>query len=262
MVTDRTKDIGGLAIGVAIGVALGIALRNIALGQLHRCAAGMMSGMREKVIMRKPVLLIHVIVSSLLWSSFAPAQSPAKTESMRPVKRQVLTSTYLPSIRVRFDRRFRYVGSQKFILYGRAQVEQHFFVYADKQRRIKGMYMVQFEGYLPSVNATYDYPATNTVNLAGQTYIANGERIPNVSAALKQDSQSDVAHAASFLESKGYIIGESIIFQRFVRLVDEAKRNEFILLYVEDTGTATSAENEKARQEFSGRALKGFTILR
>jgi excinuclease UvrABC ATPase subunit len=214
--------------------------------------------------MKKTLLLIYVITSSLLSSSFAPAQSPTKTESnqMRPVKRQVLTSAYLPSIRVKFDKRFKYVGSQKFILYGRAQVEQHFFVDADKQRRIKGMYMVQFEGYLPNVNATYDYAATKTVNLGGQTYIANAESIPNVSAALKQDPLSDVARAASFLESKGFRISESIIFQRFVRLVDGAKRNEFILLYVEDTDTVASAENEKASQEFSSRALKGFTILK
>lgn len=213
--------------------------------------------------MKKTRLLIYVIASSLLSSSFALAQSPAKTESgqMRRVKRQVLTSAYLPPIRIRFDKRFKYVGSQKFVLYGRARVEQHFFVDADKQRRIQGMYMVQFEGYLPNVSATYDYPVTKTVNLAGQTYIANAESIPNVSAALKQEPQSDVARAASFLESKGYRVGESIIFQRFVRLVDEAKRNEFILLYVEDTGTGASVENEKASQEFSSRALKGFKIL-
>ena len=214
--------------------------------------------------MKKTPLLICVIVSSLLSSSFAPAQSPTKTESnqTRAVKRQVLTSTYLPSIRVRFEKRFKYVGSQKFILYDRAQVEQYFFVDADNQQRIKRMYMVQFEGYLPNINATYDYPATQTVNLGGQTYIVNAESIPNVSAALKQNPQSDVARAASFLESKGYRISESIMFQRFVRLVDEAKRNEFILLYVEDTGTGASAENEKARQEFSSRALKGFTIVK
>jgi hypothetical protein len=29
---NRTKDIGGLAIGVALGAALGIALKNMALG--------------------------------------------------------------------------------------------------------------------------------------------------------------------------------------------------------------------------------------
>jgi hypothetical protein len=233
----------------------------------HPCAfilaAASLGLAARNVPMKKTLLLIYVIASSLLSSSFAPAQSPTKTESsqMRPVKRQVLTSTYLPSIRVRFDKRFKYVGSQKFILYGRAQVEQHFFV-ADKQRHIKGMYMVQFEGYLPNVNATYDYSVTQTVNLGGQSYIANAENIPNVSAALKQDPQSDVARAASFLESKGYRIGESIIFQRFVRLVDEAKRNEFILLYVEDRSTGASAENEKASQEFLSRALKGFTILK
>jgi hypothetical protein len=214
--------------------------------------------------MKKTLLWIHAIASSLLLSSFALAQTPTKTESnqMRRVKGQVLTSTYLPSIRVRFDKRFKYLGSQKFILYDRAQVEQHFFVDADNQQRIKRMYMLQFEGYLPNVNATYDYPATETVNLAGQTYLVNAETIPSVSAALKQAPESDVARAASFLERKGYRTSESIMFQRFVRLVDEAKRNEFILLYLEDTGTGAAADLEKARQEFSSRALKGFTILR
>ena len=139
--------------------------------------------------MKKTLLLIHAIASTLLLSSLALAQSPTKTESnqMRRVKRQVLTSTYLPSIRVRFDKRFKYVGSQKFILYDRAQVEQHFFVDADNQQRIKRMYMVQFEGYLPNINATYDYPVTKTVNLAGQAYLVNAESISSVAAALKQD---------------------------------------------------------------------------
>jgi len=181
---------------------------------------------------------------------------------MRLVKRQVLTSTSLPPIRIKFDKAFKYVGSQSFILYDRAQVEQHFFVNADKQKRIKRMYMMQFEGYLPNIKATYDYPVTKTVTLGGQTYIVNSEGIPNVPAVLKQNPQSDVTRAASFLDSKGYRISESIMFQRFVRLVDDAKRNEFILLYVEDTATGAFAENEKARQEFSGRALKGFRILK
>jgi hypothetical protein len=195
---------------------------------------------------------------------FALAQSSANTEppQTRRVKGQVLISTDLPSIRLRFDKRFKYVGSQKFILYDRAQVEQHFLVDADDQRRIKRMYMVQFEGYLPGINATYDYSVTTTVDLGGETYIANVESIPNVSAALKQNPQSDVARAASFLESTGYHISESIMFQRFVRLVDEAKRNEFILLYVEDAGAGTPSEKEKAMREFQSRALKGFTVLR
>jgi len=215
--------------------------------------------------MRKyfPVTFATVFVGLLL-PAIVSAQSANKSAATqtRSVKGRVLTSTSLPPIRIKFDKAFKYVGSQSFILYDRAQVEQIFFVNADNQGRIKRMYMMQFEGYLPKIKAAYDYPAMKTVNLGGQTYIVNAESIPNVPAALKQNPQSDVTRAASFLESKGYRISESIIFQRFVRLVDEAKRNEFILLYIEDTATGAFAENEKAREEFSSRALKGFTILK
>ena len=186
-------------------------------------------------------------------------QSDVDSQTRR-VKGQILTSASLPPIRIRFGKAFKYVGSQQFILYDRAQVEQHFFVDADKQQRIKRMYMVQFEGYLPNISGSYNYPVTKTVSLAGQSYIVDAEVIPNVPAAIKQDAQSDVARAASFLEGKGYRIGEGIVFQRFVRLVDEAKRSEFILLYVEDLSGAgvDAAEKEKAMQEFSGRALKRY----
>ena len=212
---------------------------------------------------RKTFLIAAVFVSSLLLSSIAYAQSDVDSQTRR-VKGQILTSASLPPIRIRFGKAFKYVGSQQFILYDRAQVEQHFFVDADKQQLIKRMYMVQFEGYLPNISGSYNYPVTKTVSLAGHSYIVDAEVIPNVPAAIKQDAQSDVARAASFLEGKGYRIGEGIVFQRFVRLVDEAKRSEFILLYVEDLSGAgvDSAEKERAMQEFSGRALKGFKILK
>ena len=124
--------------------------------------------------------------------------------------------------------------------------------------------MVQFEGYLPNISGSYNYSVTKTVSLAGHSYIVDAEVIPNVPAAIKQDAQSDVARAASFLEGKSYRIGEGIVFQRFVRLVDEAKRSEFLLLYVEDLSEAgvDAPEKEKAMQEFSRRALKDFEILK
>src|SRR5438874_10834302 len=209
-------------------------------------------------------VLFRVVFVGLLLPAIASAQSLnyPKPKGTRHVKGRVLTSTSLPPIRIKFDKAFKYVGSQSFILYDRAQVEQHFFVDADKQQRIKRMYMMQFEAYLPNIKAIYDYPLTKTVNLGGQTYIVNSEGIPNVPAALKQNPQSDVTRAASFLESKGYRISDSIMFQRFVRLVGDAKRNEFILLYVEEAVTGASVEDGKRRQDISGRALKGFRILK
>lgn len=204
-------------------------------------------------------LLCILMFTCCLQQSRAQATGNTKPEQTRVVNGQVLTSPSLPSIRLEFDNKFKYAGTQKFILYERAQVEQFFFVDADDQRRIKRMYWVQFEGYLPGVDASYNYPVTETVNLGGQTYIVNSERIANVSAALKHDPQSDAAHTASFLESKGYRLNESIRFQRFVRLVDEPKRNEFIVLYIEDASAEASGGDDK---EFLARAMKGFTILK
>ena len=209
--------------------------------------------------MRKTLLLTFMLAGSLLCSTLAFAQSGTRT---RVVKGQVLTSSHVPPINLKFDKAFTYAGTQSFVLYGRAQVEQYFFVAADSRRLIKRMCMVQFESYLPGISGAYNYAVTKTIDLAGQTYIADFEVVPNVSAAIKQDPQSDVTRAASFLEGKGYLIGKGIAFQRFVRLVDEAKRSEFILLYVEDLVGAgfDAADRERARQDFTSRALKGFKI--
>src|SRR5438309_9876764 len=100
--------------------------------------------------MKKTLLLILTLASSLMLSSFAFAQASAKTEAnqTRRIKSQVLTSIYLPSICFRFDKRFKYVGSKKFVLFDRAEVEVYFFVDADSQQRITRMYSVQFEGHL------------------------------------------------------------------------------------------------------------------
>lgn len=71
-----------------------------------------------------------------------------------------------------------------------------------------------------------------------------------------------VARAASFLESKGFRIGEEITFQRFVRVVDEAKQNEKILLYVEAGNALGSTQKEKMTEQFLERAVKGLKVLK
>jgi len=214
--------------------------------------------------MKKIFLFAFTLAAWSLMSGISPGQSPgaARSDQPRLVKGQVLTSTNLPSIRIRFDKRFKYVGSQKFILYDRAQVEQVFFVDADNEKRVERMYMIQFEGYLPNVDATYNYAVEKTIDLGGQTYIINTETIPNVQAALNQDPRSDSAHAGAFLAGKGFRFSESVMYQRFVRLVDQTKRNEFILVYIEETGTIAVPDKDRAMQELSTHALKGFTILK
>ena len=157
----------------------------------------------------------------------------ARLDELRTVSGQVLRSTKTPKVELRFDKQFKYAGSQDFILYDVARAEQHFFVDADKQGRISRMYWVQFEGYLPSNTNTYRYKANKTVKLGGLEFIADAYA-RNVKATPGRPD-SDGARARAFLEGKGYRMpGDEILSQRLVHLVDQSKRDELMIIYLED----------------------------
>jgi len=89
----------------------------------------------------------------------------------RSVKDQLLTSQEMPAVRIEFDKGFKYAGGHSFILYDVAHAEQHFFVDADKEGRVKRMYWVQFEGHLPSNTHAYRYKVNKTTNIGGLEFI-------------------------------------------------------------------------------------------
>ena len=112
------------------------------------------------------------VALSFAISSAAACVRPASTVTdslaavvqTRTVKDRVLTSTQLPAVKIEFAEPFKYAGGHSFVLYEVANAEQHFFVDADKDGRVKRMYWVQFEGYLPSNTHSYDYKSPNTVH--------------------------------------------------------------------------------------------------
>ena len=189
------------------------------------------------------------------------------------VQGQVLTSAGMPSLRLKFDKAFKYAGTQSFVLYEVANAEQHFFVDADKAGRIKRMYWIQFEGYLPSNNHTYKYPVTKTVKLAGLDFIADAYA-RNVKANPGRPD-SDGSRARAFLESKGHrMANDEVIFQRLVHLVDESRRAEIMIIYLENLSAmgltaADVAEGGKAFAQWNQiskglleRALKNMEVSR
>ena len=220
--------------------------------------------------MSKFLSLILAVSFLGLLPDYTRAQSPSP---QRRVEGQVLTSTALPALRLKFDAALKFTGNQSFTLHGVAQAEQYYFVEADEQRRIKRMFIVQFEGFLPGNDNTYNYPANKTIRLGEHDYITNAAAVPNVSASLKQNPDTDAAHAAAFLESKGYRHGEDVLFQRFIRVVDEAKRHEFILIYIEDLrgsgfaatdlakGGRAAEQRDRVFQDLQNRALKSLEAL-
>ncbi|HEU4480226.1 MAG TPA: hypothetical protein VFR80_17030 [Pyrinomonadaceae bacterium] len=178
---------------------------------------------------------------SLALSSAAACVRPANTVTdsiavvaqTRTVKDRVLTSTQLPAVQIEFAEPFKYAGGHSFVLYEVANAEQHFFVDADKDGRVKRMYWVQFEGYLPSNTHSYDYKSPKKVNIGGLDFFADAYARNIKVNAGRPDSDGNRARA--FLASKGYRLGsDEVISQRLVNLIDEAKRNELMIIYLED----------------------------
>nr|AIA13470.1 Unknown Function [uncultured bacterium] len=234
--------------------------------------------------MKRTILVVIAIVALKLLSSVAlygqaaqrsPTANQERGPSAQPQRRvqgRTLISDALPPIKVRFDKAFRYVGRQSFILYNSAQVEQFFFI-AATGGRIKRMFMVQFEGYLPDNTHTYNYDLSNTLELGGVEFMQD-TAVANVPTFRKQYPDSDAGRAAAFLEGKGYQLeSEDIVYQRFIRLVDEARRNELLIIYYENLGgtgfTAAdlsekgskAGQREKVFQAVRKRALKSFKVL-
>jgi hypothetical protein len=197
----------------------------------------------------------------------------AVEQAARRVEGRELISAARPAVRIKFDEAFKYVGTQKFTLYDVAHAEQHFFVDADPDGLIRRLYWVQFEGYLPDNKHTYDYEMKETLNLGGFAFgtDARAAKIP----AGAQRPDSDGGRAQSFLESKGYrMASDEVLMRRFVHLLDESKRDELLVIYVEDlkgTGHTAAELSEKGSaaskwDEVSKgllkRALSGMKISR
>lgn len=227
--------------------------------------------------MKKIFWLFVAAISFSVLSTTALAQTNAsttqKSKSFRTVKGQVITSTEKPAAKIEFDKRFKYVGGHEFILYNVANAEQHFYVDADKDGRIKRMYWVQFEGYLPNNSHKYNYKVNKTANIGGLEFIADAAARSMKGSQGRPDSDSNRARA--FLESKGFrLASDEVMSQRLVHLIGEPKRDELMIIYLEDlsaTGltAANLAPNGKAAAQWEemskgllDRAVKGLKITR
>ena len=226
-------------------------------------------------------LILVITVATLSCVAFAQTNSnpngtqtdtkPAPTMT-RTVRGQVLTSKNTPTVRIEFDKAFKYVGAQSFVLYNVANAEQHFFVEADKNGRLTRFYWIQFEGYLPDNTHTYDYNSPKIVNSGGFDFYADS--YPRSLTGNLGRPDSDGNRARAFLAAKGFKMASTeVMYQRLVHLVDKTKRSELMIIYAEDlTGTGLTAadlnEGGSARarwaelsQSLLNRALKNMKIV-
>ena len=180
-------------------------------------------------------LLILLVIMSVVSCSQTPSAGPR-----RGVRGHTIRSTDKPAVDLKFGKDFKYAGGQSFVLYNVATAEQHFYVDADKDGRVKRLYWIQFEGFLPNNSHVYEYEVTKLVNIGGFDFIAD-----SWARNIKTDPgrpDGDGARARAFLESKGYkLASDEVISQRLVHMVSDKKRDELMIIYLEVSPPGSAA---------------------
>jgi hypothetical protein len=173
-------------------------------------------------------LLKHSIVV-ILCCSFLATQTKAPE---RNVEGNVITSKRDPAVRIRLPKSVRYVGADRWVLYGIADCELHAFIDVDDQKNVRRLYWVQFEGYLPTKpDLRHMYDSPRHTNIGGMDFYvdtwikANDEEV---------QAGSDREHIEALIRARGYKMPTAMMYVRLVHLLDEQKRKELMIIYGED----------------------------
>ena len=189
-------------------------------------------------------MLKHTI-AAILFCTVLAAQTKTRE---RTVVGNVITSERDPKVRVQLPKSARYVGADRWVLYGIADCELHAFVDADEQKNVQRLYWIQFEGYVPTkpeLKHTYDSP--RHTNISGMDfYVDTWIRTSDE----EMQPGSDREHIEALIRANRHKMPAAMMYVRLVHLLDEQKRKELMIIYGEDlapTGFAAADLRESGK---------------
>ncbi len=177
-------------------------------------------------------LLQRIFIVIPLCIFLAPQSATQSPPPDRKVDGNVLTSEHDPAVRIRLPHSAQYAGADRWILYDIADCELHAFVDADPKNNVKGLYWIQFEGYVPTrPELRHNYRSPRHANLGGKDFFLD-TWVRAKNADVKPGG--DVEHIQALIESKGYHLPDAMMYVRLVHLLDEQDRKELMVIYGED----------------------------
>ncbi|WP_299614650.1 hypothetical protein [uncultured Tateyamaria sp.] len=133
------------------------------------------------------------------------------------------------------DDDFAYIGGQKFVLYGAADVEQHFFVQKKPDGAVKGLIWLQFEKKRPETPGQFDYSgASIQMEIDGFEFHVDTE--PGVRSAMLELGfpGTDGYLARKFAYDRGHRVPEHYAYARLAHLPTKDKREEVLIFFLSD----------------------------
>ncbi len=190
-----------------------------------------------KKILLIVLVLIGAVVAGAHWYFSDRGRfttEPEFTNLARSVTGQDLVSDYDPAAVLRFDQAYRHLGGQKFILYGSANAEQHFFVETTDDDKLKSVYWIQYEAYLPDKSWTYDYDDSPLRVTLGDYEFYTDTAVVYFDPDRKRRRGTDGAMARAFLAKHGYVFPRDFAYARLVYLTDESRQKELLVIFIDD----------------------------
>jgi hypothetical protein len=188
------------------------------------------------------------------------------------VENNALISDRFPAIVIRIDKEFKYSGKFDFRIRDVALGERYVFVDA-AGRKIKRLFIAQFEQILPKSDEIYRYNFDNALTFSGHKFRQNTYAFSNLSAAAENPA-GEAALTQAFLKEKGLQLEDELMMSRFVNVPDAEKKHELILFYIENvrptkkrvsdfyTGDGETEVWRRISQDLTKRSLTVFKIER
>lgn len=207
----------------------------------------------------------------------AATASPALAQERAPAGRiegHRVVHAGPPALAIGVPAKAMYVGALRFPLYGVADCELHVFVEATRDRRVRRLYWVQFESYLPKWPAlSYDYGKVGDrqMRVWGHPTWVN---IRFGRSTEKPRSGSDTEQVRGLLDRAGYVLPPDMMHVRLVRMLDDPQgtgkgRSELMLIYSEDSALigkaaqryrANTTRPPQGAAKIVARVSKRFTV--
>ena len=175
-------------------------------------------------------------LTMLMLAGAAPAAAASPSTAAR-VEAQTVAHPG-EGVTVRVPPSATYVGGERFTLYDVADCEIHVFIEADADRRMKRLWWIQFESYLPSKpELGYDYADGNRrMMLDGTPIWVRANPVPT-DGPMREGSDREAVFR--ILKSGGYPIPPQVMNVRMVQLLDDSKgsgqgRRELMIIYSEN----------------------------
>ncbi len=159
---------------------------------------------------------------------------PEFTNLGRNASGNQLTSSYDPESILTFGDDYRYLGGQKFILYGVADTEQHFYVETTEDGTLESLYWIQYEAYLPGKPYTYDYDDSPLRVAFGNAEFFVDTAVFEFDPNVERRRGTDGAAARAFLAQHGYTYPRHNAYARLVYLTDESRQKELMIIFIDN----------------------------